>query len=115
MLQAFRWRVRVRIPVYYEEFTLSIELEERHDVRVTAEEWIGPMKHTYGRNRLCMWYPADPPERRWIRGDGLLKLVDTAFVHLFKELYFRETHEWLGEEVPHGLPKVEAVTLHVAA
>ena len=39
--------------------------------------------------------------------DGLLKLVDTAVVHLFKELYFRETQEWLGDEVLHGAPKVE--------
>ncbi len=38
-------------------------------------------------------------------GDGLLKLVDTARAHLFKELYFRETGEWLGEEVPPRRPE----------
>jgi hypothetical protein len=43
------------------------------------------MKHTFGANQLCMWYPKDPPSRQWSRVDGLLKLVDTAVVHLFKE------------------------------
>jgi hypothetical protein len=38
----------------------------------------------------------------------MLKLVDTAVAHLFKELYFRETGEWLGEEVHRDLPKIEA-------
>jgi hypothetical protein len=40
------------------------------------------MKHTYGANRLCMWYPDDPRDRRWSRADGLLKLVDTALAQL---------------------------------
>jgi hypothetical protein len=38
----------------------------------------------------------------------LLALVDTSVMHLFKELYFRETGEWLGAKAPHGLPKTEA-------
>jgi hypothetical protein len=75
-------------------------------VRATAENWTGPMKHTFGANRLCTWFPADPPERRWQREQGLLLLADTAVTHLFKELFYRETGEWLGEEVPHG-PKAE--------
>lgn len=65
------------------------------------------MRHTFGANTLCMWFPKDPPERQWNPADGLLKLVDTAVAHLFKELYFRETGEWLGEEVHREAPKVE--------
>jgi hypothetical protein len=38
----------------------------------------------------------------------VLKLVDTAVAHLFKELYFRETGEWLGEEVPRDVPKIRS-------
>lgn len=106
-LQAFAWRVPVTVPVYDEEYVLRIELDERHAVRVTAEGWRGPMRHTFGANRLCMWYPKDPLDRQWNRGDGLLKLVDTAVAHLFKELYFRETGEWLGEEVHRDVPKIE--------
>lgn len=51
-----------------------------------------------------MWLPDDPDERRWRPSDGLLKLIDTAVVHLFKELYWRETGEWLGDEAPHHVP-----------
>jgi hypothetical protein len=105
--QVFAWRVRVNVPVYDEEFDLLIEIQEDRNVRVTAENWTGPMKHTFGANRLCMWFPDDPAERRWQREQGLLVLVDTAVTHLFKELFYRETREWLGEEAPHG-PKIES-------
>jgi len=53
------------------------------------------------RSSLCIWYPDDPDELRWVPGDGLLSLIETTRVHLFKEAYYRETGEWLGEEVPH--------------
>jgi hypothetical protein len=107
-LQAFTWEVPVTVPVYDEDYVLRIDLDERRSVRVTALGWRGPMRHTFGRNTLCMWYPKDPPDRQWNREDGLLKLVDTARAHLFKELYFRETGEWLGEEVHHSTPKTES-------
>lgn len=107
-LQAFAWEVSVIVPTYDDAHVLRIELEERREVRVAVLGWEGSMRHTYGRNTLCMWCPKDPPERQWNRADGLLKLVDTARVHLFKELYFRETGEWLGEEVHRDVPKGEA-------
>ncbi|MBF6603993.1 MAG: hypothetical protein IVW53_00205 [Chloroflexi bacterium] len=106
-LQAYIWLVPVSVPAYDERHVLRIELDERRAVQVTAEGWHGPMRHTFGANRLCMWYPKDPPNRQWNRADGVLKLVDTAVAHLFKELYFRETGEWLGEEVHRDVPKIE--------
>lgn len=106
-LQAFVWRLPVTVPVYEEDYVLRIELDERRAVRVTAEGWRGSMRHTFGANTLCMWFPKDPPDRQWNRADGMLKLVDTAVAHLFKELYFRETGEWLGEEVHRDVPKTE--------
>jgi hypothetical protein len=33
--------------------------------------------------------------------DGLLALIEMTRVHLFKEAWYRETGEWLGEEVSH--------------
>ena len=106
-LQAFVWRVPVTVPGYEEDYVLRIELDERRPVSVRAEGWRGPMRHTFGANTLCMWFPKDPPDRQWNRADGMLKLVDTAGAHLFKELYFRETGEWLGEEVHRDVPKIE--------
>jgi hypothetical protein len=54
-----------------------------------------------GRRRLCIWYPSDPPERRWEPNDGLLVLFGMIAEHLFKEAWWREHGEWLGEEYPH--------------
>ena len=53
------------------------------------------------RPSLCIWYPSDPTEQRWVPSDGLLSLIEMTRIHLYKEAYFRETGEWLGEEVPH--------------
>lgn len=53
------------------------------------------------RASLCIWYPDDPPEQRWVSSNGLLSLVELTRVHLYKEAYWRETGEWLGEQVPH--------------
>ncbi len=51
---------------------------------------------------MCVWYPGDPPERRWVPDDGLLMLFGMVAEHLLKEAWWREHHEWLGDEVPHG-------------
>jgi hypothetical protein len=53
--------------------------------------------------RLCVWYPGDPLERRWVPDDGLLMLFGMIATHLLKEAWWRESGEWLGEEAPHGV------------
>lgn len=53
------------------------------------------------RPALCIWTPGDPPDERWLPDDGLLSLIEHARVHLFKEAYWREHGEWLGEETFH--------------
>lgn len=54
-----------------------------------------------GRTRLCIWYPSDPDAQRWVPTDGLLALFGMAQHHLFKEAWWRESGEWLGDEAPH--------------
>lgn len=54
-----------------------------------------------GWRRLCIWYPQDPPEQRWVADDGLLTLFGMAMQHLFREAWWREHDEWLGPEAPH--------------
>lgn len=54
-----------------------------------------------GRTHLCIWHHNDPPERRWVPDDGLMALFGMAQHHLFKESWWRETGEWLGDEAPH--------------
>jgi hypothetical protein len=57
-----------------------------------------------GRTRLCVWHPGDPVDRTWVPEDGLLVLFGMLAEHLFKEAWWREHGEWLGEEYPHGEP-----------
>jgi hypothetical protein len=71
--------------------------------------------HRYGPRQLCIWYPSDPPEAKWVFGDGLLMLVCHIQLHLFREAWWRETGgpnggEWLGPQAPHAEPKEEEST-----
>jgi hypothetical protein len=61
-----------------------------HRYRVDGEE-----------SRLCIWYPDDPPERRWLFDDGLHRLLGLIAAHLFREAWWREYGEWLGPVSPH--------------
>jgi len=99
------YNLRMEVPHY-----------EPRDVRIAFEDWQripkvtcdGPPSspHRYADGSLCMWYPHDPPERKWVFEDGLLMLLNVIQRHLFWEAWWRETDEWLGDEAPHGpLPK----------
>ena len=66
-----------------------------------------PSPHRMPDHSLCLFYPGDPVERRWISADGLLSLLHLSGDHIFKETYWRRTggrHRgiWLGEQAPHG-------------
>lgn len=60
--------------------------------------------HRYSDGSLCMWHPENPPECKWVPADGLLTLVRYAQLHLFREAWWRETGEWVGEEAGHSPP-----------
>jgi hypothetical protein len=57
---------------------------------------------------LCLWYPADPPERRWTASKGLLDLLDIITSHLLYEAHWRVTGRWAGNEAAHGLTEAAA-------
>lgn len=59
------------------------------------------------RHQLCIWHPTDPASRRWVPDDGFLVLFGMIGVHLFKEAWWRNTGEWLGDEAPHA-PEINA-------
>lgn len=90
----------------YEPCRVSLEFSERapNDAWVFAS---GPSNSphrfaTRSGRHLCIWFPSDTPERRWLPDDGLLALFGMVQVHLFKENYWRETGQWVGDEAPHG-------------
>lgn len=71
----------------------------------------GPRKspHRYAEAegcRLCVWYPDDPPERRWHVGDGLVRLFDLARLHVLAEHVWRKRggrdEDWPIEWADHG-------------
>lgn len=98
---------QVEVPGYKAR-TVTIEFDYKLPAHpcVFADGPSGPeaSPHRYPwrrRTALCIWHPSDPPERRWVPNDGLLALFGMAAEHLFKEAWWRETREWLGEEYPH--------------
>ena len=108
---------------------LPVPGREPESVTVTFERW--PAEHHYGlpprdfpsvradpgaaskhRNpdgSLCLYYPLDPPDRRWCSEMGLNVLLSLVADHLFAELFWRETGgsrrgQWVLNEAPHGVP-----------
>jgi hypothetical protein len=59
--------------------------------------------HRYSDGSICMWYPNDPPDRRWQRSDGARALLGHIVAHLVREHWWRQTGEWPGDEAPHGV------------
>jgi hypothetical protein len=111
------YSVKVEVPEYEDrsiELVFPRTLSQPEFCRVYAD---GPTDspHRYpgsegddrGRTRLCIWYPDDPQELRWVPKDGLLSLIEMTRIHLFKEAYWRETAEWPGEEAPHAVPEAK--------
>ncbi len=102
------YRLTIDVPEY-EPRNVVIKMKPSRDSapEVTVD---GPISspHRYEENNgeLCMWYPGDSKECRWIFDDGLLHLLVLVELHLYRETWWRETGghdngEWLGPEVTH--------------
>lgn len=89
----------------YERRELRISFDRAH-VRAPRILVDGPERspHRFEDGSLCIWYPRDPDENRWVVSDGLVVLIGYSIEHLFREAWWRETGEWLGDEAPHGGP-----------
>jgi hypothetical protein len=109
---AISYRLRVDVPEY-EARNIELLLSRTSTIpRVLAVYADGPDQSPHRwpprsrdrkkRRPLCIWHPDDPTDRRWNPQDGLLSLIALTQVHLFKEAYFREFGEWLGDELPHA-------------
>jgi hypothetical protein len=97
------YTLRVPVPESNERRLLKVTLwnGERPTVRSVVADGPAASPHRYDDGALCMWYPKDPPELRWIAEDGLLRLIRCAQVHLFREAFWRRYREWPGPEAPH--------------
>lgn len=70
-------------------------------VFVIGDERRGGWPHRYHDGSLCMWFPRDPPDQRWLLEDGLMTLIGYIEAHLFREVWWLENDEWLGPEAGH--------------
>ena len=96
------------VPVpHYEARRVRIRFSGNSDVPAVFVDGPKESPHRYSDGSLCMWYPGDPVDHRWVFEDGLLSLIGLVIAHLFREAWWRETGEWAGEEVPHGPPAKE--------
>jgi hypothetical protein len=99
--------VPVEVPFYGE--TRNVEILFENWSRIPRISVDGPTDspHRYSAHRLCIWYPDDPVEQKWVFEDSLLMLINHIQAHLFREAWWRQTGgydggEWLGPQVPHG-------------
>jgi hypothetical protein len=102
----------IAVPFYNETRQVEIRFENGSRIPKIYVDGSTDSPHRYAERRLCIWYPNDPPEQKWVFKDGLLMLINHIQAHLFREAWWRETGgrnggEWLGPQVTHGPPKDE--------
>lgn len=93
--------VRFTVPVDHYDPRQVLVIFSEHDEPVVFADGPSTSKHRWSNGALCMWDPADPAGRRWIRQFGAGLLVELIRTHLFREAYWRETDHWPGNEAPH--------------
>jgi hypothetical protein len=131
-----RRRYRRKLTVEHQSTSLIYHLRELdvpgdgiHDVRIAF--YLNPPYNTFGSraedsprvhssvsrrskhrmpsdDALCLWFPDDPPARKWESGQGLLVLIEITARHLLFERQWLETGghrggDWPSEDAPHGL------------
>jgi hypothetical protein len=103
------YTLHVPVPEFNERRLVSIALWNDRCATVQSVTADGPTEspHRYSDEALCMWYPKDGADQRWMADDGLLRLIRCAQVHLFKEAYWRRYGEWPGPEAPHESDEVK--------
>lgn len=95
------YRVLMDVPEY-EPRKVEIRFDDGSKTpRIRADGPTSPHRHSDDSRSLCIWYPDDPVEQRWVFEDGLLPLLNLVQAHLFREAYWREHGVWLGPEVFH--------------
>ena len=99
--RGYEYNVTVPVP-HYAARKICIRFRGMSDVPAVFADGPQESSHRYANGSLCMWFPEDPIDRRWVFADGLLNLIGLAMAHLFREAWWRETGEWAGEEVGHG-------------
>lgn len=100
------YRLKIEVPEY-EARVVEVRLHNTSKPILDGVYVDGPTDspHRYHASGggLCMWYPSDPDENKWVGADGLLALLTHVRLHLFREAYWRETGHWPGPQAPHAV------------
>lgn len=102
----FVYAMTIDVP-YYPARQITIRFKHRDSTPYVTVDGARESPHRYGDGTLCMWFPNDSDTSKWVFRDGLLDLLDTIVAHLFREAWWREHGEWLGDEVPHAPTRLE--------
>lgn len=109
-----RHRVPVEVEFHEDPDYCTYDLPAADYPRVVADPGAAS-KHRMPDGALCLFFPKDPPEKRWQHTNGLVSLFEIVRRHLAFEEYWRDTGGfgdgrghgagvWLGDEAPHGFP-----------
>jgi hypothetical protein len=108
---------------YEYRYEFTIDLPQFNQTRDVAVFWSplrphAPITHMPGKacrrhrnvdryRSLCLWYPEDPPDKRWCLEGGLRELRDLTVVHAFCEECCSRGGKWLKPEAPkpHSRPE----------
>lgn len=93
----------------YESRRVTIKFRKGSTIPHVTVDGPTDSPHRYGDGSLCVWYPHDPVDQRWVFYDGLDALLGLIALHLFSEAWWREYGEWLGPEAPHAPPSSKTV------
>ena len=96
----YEYRITLPVPDY-DSRKVRIKFVGYSKVPAVVADGPNESPHRYGDKKLCMWHPEDPEDRRWVFADDLLSLIVLTMIHLFREAWWRDTGEWVGEEFPH--------------
>lgn len=95
------YRVIIDVPHYEQRRVEVLFSKDNPKVAKITADGSTDSPHRYEKDRLCIWYPKDPDEEKWVFADSFLVLIGMIAIHLFKEAWWRETGEWLGPEAGH--------------
>lgn len=96
------YRLTVEVPYFEDRRVRVIFRQQTPSLPVVTVDGPTDSPHRYGKGELCIWYPKDDQENRWVLDDGLPSLIGLTIAHLFREAYWRLAGEWLGPEAGHG-------------
>ena len=96
------FNVSITVPMYYTVRKIKIIFKEGYyNYPSVYSDGPSESKHRYNDDSLCMWYPKDKKDEKWVYSDGLLELLGHIQLHLFREAYWRDYGDWVGPEVNH--------------